>query len=94
MDNRVKTVKIKTEHFEATVDVPGRFFTIFGDFRTKEQYKIADNPYAESSMAQLIDELYALESSIREMMPVIKPEEAVKQEEEDDIPWLTDASTS
>lgn len=91
MDNRVKTVKIKTEHFEATVDVPGRFFTIFGDFRTKDQYKIADNPYEDSSMMPLIDELYALESSIREMMPVIDP---VKTEEEDDIPWPTAVSTS
>ena len=75
MDGRVKTVKLKTEHFEATVDVAERTFTIFGDFRTKDVYKIPDNPYSAPLLDSIIDELYGLEGAIRSMMPIIKEEE-------------------
>ena len=44
MEDKVKQVKIKTDHFEATVDMAQRTFTIFGDFRTREVFKVPDNP--------------------------------------------------
>ena len=90
MEDKVKQVKIKTDHFEATVDMAQRTFTIFGDFRTREVFKVPDNPYSGPMLEAFHDELYCLEIKIREMMPIIKQ----GQEEEEGIPWPTDASTS
>ena len=91
MNSNVKTIKLTTPHFEATVNVAERSFTIFGDFRTKEAYKLPSGEYRWYDPDQkrvldgLIDELIGLEDTIRSMIPAAKEEEA---------PWPTDASDS
>ncbi len=90
MTERIKQIKIKTEHFEATVNVAERTFSIFGDFRTKDVYKIPGDPYSQRVLKPIIDELYDLEGAIRSMLPVIKETTLA----EEDIPWLSDASDS
>ena len=80
MNSNVKTVKISTQHFEATVNVPERTFTIFGDFRTKEVYEVPNVDYkwyaAQKPVLEgLINELIGLEDTIRSMLPAVKEED-------------------
>ena len=91
MNRNVKTIKLTTPHFEATVNVAERSFTIFGDFRAKEAYKLPNGEYRWYDPDQrrvldgLIDELIGLEDTIRSMIPAA---------EEEETPWPTDASDS
>ena len=91
MNSNVNTIKLTTTHFEATVNVAERSFTIFGDFRTKEVYKLPKGEYRWYDSDQkrvldgLINELIGLEDTIRSMLPAA---------EEEDVPWHSDASGS
>lgn len=91
MNSNVKTIKLTTPHFEATVNVADRSFTIFGDFRTKDVYKMPpryDWTSGNLVLQGLIDELIALEDEARKMIG------NAPETKEDDVPWLMDASGS
>lgn len=91
MNKNLKTVKLFTAHFEATVNVQTREFSIYGDFRVKDVYKLPPKyDWTEGDMVLqgLIDELIAIEDEARTMIG-----NALEQSEEGTA-WPSDASDS
>lgn len=88
MNKALKTLKLMTQHFEATVNVERREVTIFGDFRTNNLYKIPPKyDWTEGTLVTqgLIDELVGLEDTVRTMI-------GDAPEETEGVAWPTDAS--
>lgn len=66
--SRVERMTMHTEHFTASVDRKNRTFTIYGDFSSTLIQRIPDDPYSESVLDGIIDELRDLESDMRLMV--------------------------